>query len=413
MWVEADVTSLVHGNGIVSLGVASTTSEQVWFESREADWVYEYPNEPPQLVIETSETDPPSVPTALAATQVGPTQVDLRWDAATDNVGVAGYTIYRNGIELASVPGDRLVYSDIAVAANTTYTYAVDAFDAAGNRSAQSASVTITVQPPMETPAAIIRTWERTDKPVRDIGVKRTWMWGPESRTSAMHERYAESPGRMRTVQYYDKSRMEITDPNRFDDGLWYVTNGLLVVELMSGRLQLGDNTFEQRTPGNVNIAGDPDDLTGPTYATLANTRAAPPLADGQAITQRIDRAGNVTDDPSLTAQGVTAAHHVQVQGIDHQVASPFWTFMTSTGVVYENGSYVTAPLFANPFYATGYPITEAYWARVRVAGELREVLMQCFERRCLTFTPGNPEGWQVEAGNVGQHYYRWRYSGN
>ncbi|MCS7294077.1 MAG: thermonuclease family protein, partial [Dehalococcoidia bacterium] len=36
--------------------------------------------------------------------------------------------------------------------------------------------------------------------------------------------------------------------------------------------------------------------------------------------------------------------------------------------------------------------------------------LVQCFERRCLTYTPDNPPGWQVEAGNVGQHYYRWRY---
>jgi hypothetical protein len=35
---------------------------------------------------------------------------------------------------------------------------------------------------------------------------------------------------------------------------------------------------------------------------------------------------------------------------------------------------------------------------------------MQCFERRCLTYTPDNPEGWQVEAGNVGRHYYYWRY---
>jgi hypothetical protein len=44
------------------------------------------------------------------------------------------------------------------------------------------------------------------------------------------------------------------------------------------------------------------------------------------------------------------------------------------------------------------------------VAGTVQEVLLQCFERRCLTYTPGNDAGWQVEAGNVGQHYYYWRY---
>ncbi|HUG14673.1 MAG TPA: ScyD/ScyE family protein, partial [Thermomicrobiales bacterium] len=62
----------------------------------------------------------------------------------------------------------------------------------------------------------------------------------------------------------------------------------------------------------------------------------------------------------------------------------------------------------AQPFYAVGYPITEAYWAEVRVGGTTKWVLIQCFERRCLTYTPDNSAGWQVEAGNVGQHYYRW-----
>jgi hypothetical protein len=37
---------------------------------------------------------------------------------------------------------------------------------------------------------------------------------------------------------------------------------------------------------------------------------------------------------------------------------------------------------------------------------------LRCFERRCLTDTPDNAPGWQVEAGNVGQHYCAWRYGG-
>ncbi|HUZ03363.1 MAG TPA: hypothetical protein VMU89_23715, partial [Thermomicrobiaceae bacterium] len=60
--------------------------------------------------------------------------------------------------------------------------------------------------------------------------------------------------------------------------------------------------------------------------------------------------------------------------------------------------------------YATGYPLTEAYWTSVLVGGVSRQVLVQVFERRVLTYTPANPSGWQVEAGNVGQHYYTWRY---
>ena len=37
-------------------------------------------------------------------------------------------------------------------------------------------------------------------------------------------------------------------------------------------------------------------------------------------------------------------------------------------------------------------------------------VLVQPFERRVLTYTPSNAAGWHVEMGNVGRHYYSWRY---
>jgi uncharacterized protein YkwD len=85
---------------------------------------------------------------------------------------------------------------------------------------------------------------------------------------------------------------------------------------------------------------------------------------------------------------------------------------MGASATVYDvaTGAYVDAPLFENPFYATGLPITDAYWANVPLAGVRQDVLVQCFERRCLTYTPGNPAGWQVEAGNVGLHYHQWRY---
>jgi len=217
--------------------------------------------------------------------------------------------------------------------------------------------------------------------------VSRTWIWGPEANTDVISEPYAEFPGGTRQVQYYDKSRMEINNPDGDPENLFYVTNGLLVVELMTGNLQKGDNTFEHHNPAIVNVAGDSDDPTGPTYATMALLRDLPPLDDNAVITQRVDRAGTVTDDPSLAAQQVTAAYHVVVPGLDHQIAEPFWSFMNSSGLVKADGQYVNQALFTNPFYATGYPITEAYWASVKVANTYRLVLMQCFERRCLTYT--------------------------
>ncbi len=265
-----------------------------------------------------------------------------------------------------------------------------------------------TAAAPLATPD-FQRTWARTDKPVADLAVSRTWMWGPDGYTGAMTEPYVEAPGGQRTVQYFDKSRMEDNSYRASDP--WDVTNGLLVVELMTGETQIGDTTFQlSKGPASVNVGGDADDPTGPTYATMAIVKSSAPLPNDTIINQRLARNGTITTDAALGSYGVTAAHRVTMPNLDHQVASVFWTFMNSAGTVWENGGLTQDQLFLNPFYATGYPVTEAYWANIKVGGVYKDVLMQCFERRCLTYTPGNPSGWQVEAGNVGQHYYSWRY---
>jgi len=265
----------------------------------------------------------------------------------------------------------------------------------------------VTAQTPVD--VAFERTWSRTDKAVAERVVDRTWMWGPQESAIRKGESYAGAPGGQRVVTYYDKSRMEDnayrgTDP-------WDVTNGLLVVELISGEMQTGDSSFDTREPADVNVAGDPDQANPITYALLAGLRDDPATPTGTTITTRatVNATGiNLSNDPSLAGRGVTASEYVPET--EHTVASPFWEFMNASGTVYENGAYTTENLFESAFYATGYPITEAFWATVTVGGTDRDVLMQCFERRCLTYTPDNPDGWKVEAGNVGLHYYQWRY---
>src|SRR5439155_556663 len=63
----------------------------------------------------------PTVPGGVAASAPTPTQVNLTWNASTDNVGVTGYTVYRNGSQLATVNGSTLAYTDNSAAAMTTY----------------------------------------------------------------------------------------------------------------------------------------------------------------------------------------------------------------------------------------------------------------------------------------------------
>jgi uncharacterized protein YkwD len=251
-------------------------------------------------------------------------------------------------------------------------------------------------------------TWERSDLPVREDEVDRTWMWGPSPNTDGVKERYDDAPGGERVVQYFDKTRMEINNPDGDPTDPWFVTNGLLARDLMTGRVQVGHNSFEYHSPSEIPVAGDYDDPTGPTYASMNAVRGEPARPQGEVIVEEVDRSGNVTRNDAYGEYGITDARYVPQT--NHNVASVFWDFMTSAGTIAAGGEFIDGNLFPDPFYATGFPLTEAYWTTVQVDGEPKNVLLQVFQRRVLTYTPGNPDGWRVEAGNVGLHYYQWVY---
>ena len=90
-----------------------------------------------------ADTLPPTVPTGVAAAAVSSSEIDLSWAASTDNVGVAGYRVYRGGA-LAATVASVTTWRDTGLSASTTYSYTVVAFDAAGNASGVSASVPAT-----------------------------------------------------------------------------------------------------------------------------------------------------------------------------------------------------------------------------------------------------------------------------
>jgi hypothetical protein len=254
---------------------------------------------------------------------------------------------------------------------------------------------------------AFARVWQRADRAVAESRASRSWTWGPVPNTGGLQEPYN---GGTRLVQYFDKSRMEINNPGGDRSSPWFVTNGLLVREMVTGRLQTGDSDAEQRTPAREPLAGDPASINpdAPTYASLDRVidRAAP------------NRVGQVVNE-GLNADGATftlgppveSRYSVYVDQTGHNIPDVFWEFMNGGGLVYENGSYVNGQV-VDWLFAFGYPIGEAYWITARVGGQDTAVLVQPFERRVLTYVPSNPAGFQVEMGNVGQHYYRWRYGG-
>lgn len=259
--------------------------------------------------------------------------------------------------------------------------------------------------------AAFRQRWTRTDAPVADGGANRSWIWGAGA-GERRYERFAEAPGGTRLVQYFDKARMEITDPSANQNSPWFVTNGLLVVELISGRVQVGLNRFEAHPPAGLPVAGDyVANAEAPTYAQFAplisidgNNRA--PDRRGERVSATFGPAG-VGEQPDRALPETTIVAYESVTG--HNVPRVFADFMQARGPVRINGQTRQEQL-VDPLAAFGYPISEPYWITARVGGEVTTLLFQAFERRTLTYTPSNPAAWQVEMGNVGQHYVVWRY---
>jgi chitodextrinase len=131
-WTPVDVTSIVSAAGAASLAVTSPATSALNFSSRETG------AKSPVLVVETTSPDvsPPTAPTGLAVTATTGSSISLSWNAASDNVAVAGYGVYRNGSLVTSTQQTTQTLSGLAC--GTSYSVGVDAYDTAGNRSAQA-----------------------------------------------------------------------------------------------------------------------------------------------------------------------------------------------------------------------------------------------------------------------------------
>ena len=84
------------------------------------------------------------MPTGLTANAVSSSQINLSWAASSDNVGVSGYRVFRDGTQIATTSAT--FFANTGLSPSTTYSYAVAAFDAAGNLSAQSSPASATTQ---------------------------------------------------------------------------------------------------------------------------------------------------------------------------------------------------------------------------------------------------------------------------
>ncbi len=101
--------------------------------------------------VSAPDLEAPNAPPGLNATLVSDTEAQLSWGESTDNVGVLGYLIYRDGTDIGSSAEN--AFLDQALDPSTTYAYTVTAFDEAGNESAPSTETSVGTPPESEPPS--------------------------------------------------------------------------------------------------------------------------------------------------------------------------------------------------------------------------------------------------------------------
>ena len=102
-----------------------------------------------------ADTTPPSTPTNVTASSIQTTTATISWTASTDDVGVTGYEVFEDGVSQGTTAGTS--FNATGLSPGTTYTYAVSAFDAAGNNSGLG-STSFTTQTAADTQAPTVPT---------------------------------------------------------------------------------------------------------------------------------------------------------------------------------------------------------------------------------------------------------------
>ncbi|NWJ96222.1 MAG: PPC domain-containing protein [Chloroflexi bacterium] len=260
--------------------------------------------------------------------------------------------------------------------------------------------------------AGFQQLWVYSDLAVATGQTQRSWEWGPSPATTKL-EPYVEASGGIRQVQYFDKARMEINNPKGDRNSKWFISNGLLVKELVTGWQATGDTQAELHGAAEIAVAGDLINTNqAPTYASFLQliTQNGTNRAEsrtGQTVTGFLSKDGKPT---TLTTPPEQVKLETYIKETGHNIPSVFWSYLNAQGLVYGGSDYKQGSV-RDWVFSMGLPLSEPFWIKAQVDGVEKDVLVQLFERRVLTYTPANTPDWRVEMSNVGQHYYLWRYS--
>ncbi|MCK1597287.1 LamG-like jellyroll fold domain-containing protein [Bradyrhizobium sp. 164] len=148
-------TALVTAHSVALTGLAPNTTYNYRVRSIDAAGNERIGSNATFTTSASQDATPPSTPTGLVATAASTTQINLSWNASTDNVAVTGYQVFRNGAQVGTPT--TTTFSDTGLSPGTSYTYTVRARDAASNLSGQSAPASATTLTPDTTlPTATI-----------------------------------------------------------------------------------------------------------------------------------------------------------------------------------------------------------------------------------------------------------------
>jgi len=265
-------------------------------------------------IVSPPDTIAPSAPGNLIATAGSPTLVNLTWTASADNIGVAGYYIYRNGTLLTTT--SQLLYQDTSVSGYTTYTYQVLAYDLAFNAS-PAASVTV------KTPNAAA-----PDPPANVVGTPAsaqqvTLTWSPASQgvtpTSYLVLR-GTSFDSMTTIQQLSGSTVTFKNYNLAANTTYYYGLEASAGGLNSGMSLIVVSTYPLPTaPGNLTATATSGKQVNLTWAASTGSLSIGSYKVFRGISQtgmsQLAQTTKTSYTDTTASPGTT--YYYEVEGID------------------------------------------------------------------------------------------------
>jgi|GEM_PF-669940 len=298
-------SSLVTTTTYSVTGLTASTAYQFFVQAKDAAGNTSANNN--TINVTTPDTQAPTTPVNLASSNLTQTSFTLTWTASTDNVGVAGYDIYQDDVKINSTIVTTTSHAVTGLTANTTYTFFVQAKDAAGN-SANSAVLNVTTLPPPDIQAPTAPSNLASSNLTQNAV---TLSWDPATDNVA--------------VTGYDVYRNNVKVNSSLVTGLTYNATGLTALTAYDFYVIAHDAAGNSSAASNTVSITTPDTQAPTTPSSLS--------------------ASNVTAT-SLTLNWTTATDNVAVSGYD----------------VYQNSIKInTSPVTATTFNVTGLTQATTY----------------------------------------------------